>query len=62
MQVTKILKVGVQAIAGLTFGTETIPKVYKIFGPGNQFVTVANRTQLAWQSICQQARQIIDCG
>ena len=46
--VTKILKVGgIQAIAGLTFGTETIPKVYKVFGPGNQFVTVAK--QLATQ-------------
>ena len=46
--VTKILKVGgIQAIAGMTFGTETIPKVYKIFGPGNQFVTVAK--QLATQ-------------
>lgn len=46
--VTKIIKVGgIQAIAGLTFGTETIPKVYKIFGPGNQFVTVAK--QLATQ-------------
>ena len=46
--VTKILKVGgIQAIAGLTFGTETIPKVYKIFGPGNQYVTVAK--QLATQ-------------
>ncbi|WP_347925857.1 histidinol dehydrogenase [Pontimicrobium sp. SW4] len=41
---TKIIKVGgIQAIAGLTFGTETIPKVYKIFGPGNQFVTVAKQ-------------------
>jgi len=46
--VTKIVKVGgIQAIAGMTFGTETIPKVYKIFGPGNQFVTVAK--QLATQ-------------
>ena len=46
--VTKIMKVGgIQAIAGLTFGTESIPKVYKIFGPGNQFVTVAK--QLATQ-------------
>ena len=46
--VTKILKVGgIQAIAGMTFGTELIPKVYKIFGPGNQFVTVAK--QLATQ-------------
>ena len=42
--VTKICKVGgIQAIAGMTFGTETIPKVYKIFGPGNQFVTVAKQ-------------------
>ena len=42
--VTKIFKVGgIQAIAGLTFGTETIPKVYKIFGPGNQFVTTAKQ-------------------
>jgi histidinol dehydrogenase len=46
--VTKILKVGgIQAIAGMTFGTKTIPKVYKIFGPGNQYVTVAK--QLATQ-------------
>lgn len=42
--VTKIYKVGgIQAIASLTFGTETIPQVYKIFGPGNQFVTVAKQ-------------------
>lgn len=42
--VTKIVKVGgIQAIAGLTFGTETIPQVYKIFGPGNQYVTVAKQ-------------------
>uniref|UniRef100_UPI00404983B6 histidinol dehydrogenase n=1 Tax=Gelidibacter sp. TaxID=2018083 RepID=UPI00404983B6 len=42
--VTKIIKVGgIQAIAGLTFGTNMIPKVSKIFGPGNQFVTVAKQ-------------------
>ncbi|NCT10816.1 MAG: histidinol dehydrogenase [Flavobacteriia bacterium] len=42
--VTKIIKVGgIQAIAGLTFGTADIPQVYKIFGPGNQFVTVAKQ-------------------
>jgi histidinol dehydrogenase len=42
--VTKICKVGgIQAIAGLTFGTQSIPKVSKIFGPGNQFVTVAKQ-------------------
>ncbi len=42
--VTKIFKIGgIQAISAMTFGTETIPKVYKIFGPGNQFVTVAKQ-------------------
>lgn len=42
--VTKIFKVGgIQAIAAMTFGTETIPQVYKIFGPGNQFVTIAKQ-------------------
>ena len=42
--VTKICKVGgIQAVAGMTFGTESIPSVYKIFGPGNQFVTVAKQ-------------------
>lgn len=40
--VTEIYKVGgVQAIAAMTFGTATIPKVMKVFGPGNQFVTAA---------------------
>tara|TARA_B100000767_G_C19740631_1_gene526020 strand:+ start:293 stop:1579 length:1287 start_codon:yes stop_codon:yes gene_type:complete len=42
--VTQIFRVGgIQAIAAMTFGTETIPKVFKIFGPGNQFVTVAKQ-------------------
>ena len=42
--VSKIFKVGgIQAIAAMTFGTDTIPNVYKIFGPGNQFVTVAKQ-------------------
>ena len=42
--VTKIFKVGgVQAIAAMTYGTETIPKVFKIFGPGNQYVTAAKQ-------------------
>ncbi|WP_306350116.1 histidinol dehydrogenase [Flavobacterium sp. '19STA2R22 D10 B1'] len=46
--VTKIFKVGgIQAIGAMTFGTTSIPQVYKIFGPGNQFVTVAK--QLATQ-------------
>jgi len=40
--VTKMAKVGgSQAIAALTLGTESVPKVYKIFGPGNQYVTAA---------------------
>lgn len=42
--VTQIFKVGgIQAVAGMTFGTESIPSVYKIFGPGNQYVTVAKQ-------------------
>lgn len=42
--VHKIYKVGgAQAIAALAVGTETIPKVDKIFGPGNQFVTAAKQ-------------------
>jgi len=40
--ITKIFKVGgAQAIGAMAYGTETIPKVYKIFGPGNQYVTMA---------------------
>lgn len=42
--ISEIFKVGgVQAIAAMAFGTETIPAVYKIFGPGNQFVTCAKQ-------------------
>ncbi|MBT8313098.1 MAG: histidinol dehydrogenase [Maribacter sp.] len=42
--ITQIFKVGgIQAIAGMTFGTESIPQVYKILGPGNQYVTVAKQ-------------------
>jgi len=42
--VTKVYKVGgIQAVAAMTFGTESIPKVSKIFGPGNQFVTLAKQ-------------------
>lgn len=42
--VTKIFKVGgVQAIAAMAYGTESIPKVDKIFGPGNQYVTCAKQ-------------------
>lgn len=42
--VTKIFKTGgVQAIAAMAYGTESIPKVFKIFGPGNQYVTAAKQ-------------------
>ena len=42
--VTRLFQVGgVQAIGGMTFGTQTIPKVYKILGPGNQYVTAAKQ-------------------
>jgi histidinol dehydrogenase len=42
--ISKIYKVGgVQAIGAMAYGTETVPKVYKIFGPGNQFVTYAKQ-------------------
>ncbi|MCD7971219.1 MAG: histidinol dehydrogenase [Candidatus Azobacteroides sp.] len=42
--VTDIFKAGgIQAIAAMTYGTESIPKVYKIFGPGNQYVTAAKQ-------------------
>ncbi|MEL6306059.1 MAG: histidinol dehydrogenase [Bacteroidota bacterium] len=34
---------GIQAIGAMTFGTDSIPSVYKIFGPGNQYVTVAKQ-------------------
>lgn len=42
--IKKVFKVGgVQAIAAMAFGTESIPKTYKIFGPGNQYVTCAKQ-------------------
>jgi histidinol dehydrogenase len=42
--VTKIFKIGgIQAIAAMAYGTETVPNVYKIFGPGNQYVTCAKQ-------------------
>ena len=42
--ITQIYKVGgVQAIGAMAYGTETIPQVYKIFGPGNQYVTCAKQ-------------------
>ena len=42
--VSKIFKAGgVQAIGAMAYGTESVPKVYKIFGPGNQYVTAAKQ-------------------
>lgn len=42
--VSRIFKAGgVQAIAAMAYGTESIPRVYKIFGPGNQYVTAAKQ-------------------
>ncbi|OAV43727.1 histidinol dehydrogenase [Lewinella sp. 4G2] len=42
--VTKIFRVGgAQAIAAMAFGTESVPAVYKLFGPGNAYVTVAKQ-------------------
>lgn len=42
--ITKIFKAGgVQAIGAMTYGTESVPRVYKIFGPGNQYVTCAKQ-------------------
>ena len=47
--VDKVFRVGgIQAIAAMTFGTESIPSVYKLFGPGNQFVTVAKQMALKY--------------
>ncbi len=42
--ITKVFKIGgVQAIAAMAYGTETVPQVWKIFGPGNQYVTAAKQ-------------------
>lgn len=42
--VNRIFKIGgIQAIAAMAYGTESVPKVYKIFGPGNQYVTAAKQ-------------------
>jgi len=42
--VSRIFKIGgVQAIGAMAYGTESVPKVYKIFGPGNQFVMCAKQ-------------------
>jgi histidinol dehydrogenase len=42
--VTEVFRIGgAQAIAAMAFGTESVPRVYKIFGPGNQYVTAAKK-------------------
>ena len=42
--IDKVYKIGgVQAIGAMAYGTETVPQVYKIFGPGNQYVTCAKQ-------------------
>jgi histidinol dehydrogenase len=42
--ITKVFKIGgVQAIGAMAYGTDTVPQVYKIFGPGNQYVTCAKQ-------------------
>ncbi|MCG8699384.1 MAG: histidinol dehydrogenase, partial [Bacteroidales bacterium] len=42
--ITKVFKAGgIQAIGAMAYGTETVPAVYKIFGPGNQYVTAAKQ-------------------
>ncbi len=42
--ITKVFKIGgVQAIGAMAYGTEVVPQVYKIFGPGNQYVTCAKQ-------------------
>ena len=47
--IKKIYKIGgIQSIAALSIGTKTIPKVYKIFGPGNQFITSAKQYALKY--------------
>ncbi len=49
--VTMVAQIGgIQAIAAMTFGTQSVPKVYKIFGPGNQFVTVAKQKATQYQT------------
>ena len=49
---TEIYKVGgAQAIAALAFGTETIQPVYKIFGPGNAYVTEAKRQVFGYVAV-----------
>ena len=42
--IKKVFKIGgIQAVAAMAYGTESVPQVYKIFGPGNQYVTAAKQ-------------------
>lgn len=42
--ITQVYRIGgVQAIGAMTYGTDSMPRVYKIFGPGNQYVTIAKQ-------------------
>ncbi|WP_295118445.1 histidinol dehydrogenase [uncultured Chitinophaga sp.] len=42
--ITRVFKIGgVQAIGAMAYGTESVPRVYKVFGPGNQYVTCAKQ-------------------
>ncbi len=50
--ITRIFKLGgIQAIAAMTYGTETVPAVYKIFGPGNSYVMAAKQ----WAALAKVA-------
>lgn len=49
--VKRIFNLGAQAVAAMAYGTQTVPKVLKIFGPGNQFVTMA---ALRYQTILME--------
>lgn len=51
--VTHVLAAGgAQAVAAMAWGTETCPKVDKLFGPGNQFVTAAKMALQVLSTVC----------
>ena len=60
--IDKIYKVGgSQAIAVMTFGTNSIPKVDKIFGPGNQYVTEAKKYSMNLpEKLVQNQKMILE--
>ena len=59
--ITEVYKCGgVQAIGAMAYGTESVPKVYKIFGPGNQFVQMAKQlVSLRDNQFVQMAKQLV---